>query len=1068
MYWQKNFFTILGLTVLLMLTVQPLMAQTPQFRYGKNRIQYKTFNWQYYSTDNFDVYYYENGQEAARMAAEYMEQEYERITDMLGYAPYSKSKIFLFNSASDLQQSNVGIEGKKYTVSGQTNFVKLQVEVAHPGTTEGLKRELVLQTAKMLINDMMYGGNLTDILQNAYLLTLPEWFVDGAALYVAEGWNIEMDDYMRDMVSKKKIKKLSKYSGQEAALLGQSIWNYMAVKYGKSSISNVLNLTRIIRNEENSIESTLSVPYKQFIFEWQSYYEGMAQEVAEDYEGAPSNMRLRKRNRRGFKYNKLKISPDGKHLAYSEHIKGKYKVYIRNTTSKKKDNVFSGGYKPLDQSSSDQMPLISWKDSETLGIIAVSKGRFFLWLYDVNTKSMVHQIPLDRFNQVKDFSFAPSGSVAVVSADMKGSNDLYLLSVNRGSLRKLTNDLYDDINPQFIPGTSGIVFSSNRTTDSLKTEGGDIHSLPQAYNLFVYDVDTTKEVLGRLTNSLHKNYQPIPTGEGEVFYLSDEKGIVNVYKYNMEDSTYQQVSNFNSSIENFDLHHRVGSLVFSTTYYGDEFVYFIPNYPFDREKFTQQTRRQEVYQANYIQKRKGKFRDLNKVEKPQKEKTKEPVAKETEGLIDTDNYQFEAEVVEKKQEDNFFLQQYHEYEKETGVEGPFAYQPRFSASNILTSLRINPLYGFGLLFEVEMSDLLENHKFYAGLLPIFDFQSGKIFTEYRYLKNRLDYHFRYDRHSLFRQNTDDQRSSEVMRRYILNQVDLGASLPISVASRISATPFFANTQAIDLDPRTMSPNPSRKPIDHSVYYAGLKLGFTVDNTRKHGLNMLSGTRMYTGFEHYQAINDSSKTFSNFTFDFRHYQPIFREFVLAGRVFYGQFFNMEDELYLLGGMNNWLFYDIDNTDSGILNIDGERENSNVLFTQFLTPLRGYDFNAFSGTSAVLANVELRLPIVRIFYRGPIESNFFRNLQFTGFVDAGTAWTGGSPFAEGNSLNTEVVEREGSQFVAVLKNYRNPWLIGYGTGVRTVLFGYYLKFDVAWPYRNYEIGDAKFYFTLGVDF
>ena len=146
-------------------------AQQTLAEYGKNRVQYKNFNWQFYSSDNFDVYFYEGGKQNARRAAEYLEGEYDRITqDVLGYALYSKAKVFIYNSVADLQQSNIGINNKDFTSSGQTDFVKPQVEVAYPGNAVDFKKELIFKVSKLLIRDMMYGGSLTEMFQSSYLV----------------------------------------------------------------------------------------------------------------------------------------------------------------------------------------------------------------------------------------------------------------------------------------------------------------------------------------------------------------------------------------------------------------------------------------------------------------------------------------------------------------------------------------------------------------------------------------------------------------------------------------------------------------------------------------------------------------------------------------------------------------------------------------------------------------------------------------------------------------------------------------------------------------------------------
>ncbi len=43
-----------------------------------------------------------------------------------------------------------------------------------------------------------------------------------------------------------------------------------------------------------------------------------------------------------------------------------------------------------------------------------------------------------------------------------------------------------------------------------------------------------------------------------------------------------------------------------------------------------------------------------------------------------------------------------------------------------------------------------------------------------------------------------------------------------------------------------------------------------------------------------------------------------------------------------------------------------------------------------------------------------------------------------------------------------------LMGYGGGLRTVLLGYFVRFDLAFPIEDNTVGKSKFYVTLGHDF
>ena len=140
-----------GAIIIIMLHFYAASGQQSRDVFGQSRIQYKNFEWRFYSSENFDVYFYDNGQKSARFAVDYLEEEFERVTDLLGYVPYNKTRIFLYNSVVDLQQSNVGLSKTFFSVGGQTNFVKPQVEIAHPGTNFKFKEELLYRMANIYI-----------------------------------------------------------------------------------------------------------------------------------------------------------------------------------------------------------------------------------------------------------------------------------------------------------------------------------------------------------------------------------------------------------------------------------------------------------------------------------------------------------------------------------------------------------------------------------------------------------------------------------------------------------------------------------------------------------------------------------------------------------------------------------------------------------------------------------------------------------------------------------------------------------------------------------------------------
>jgi len=1111
------------------------LAQQAREVFGRNRIQYKKFDWQYLSSENFDVYYYDNRRKVAQEAIQYLEGEFDRITDLIGYPPYLKTKVFLYNSVTEKQQSNVGLSEAMFHVGGETEFIQPYVEIAHPGNLDEFKEELLYKMSDLMVNEMMFGGSLKDMFQNAVLLNLPEWFIEGASLYAAKGWSNEMDDFVRQLVVTKKVNRALRLKGPEAALVGQSIWNYIVEKYGKSSVSNILNYTRVIRNEQKSVLITLGVPFRQLIADWKQFYLSQEQRISQSYVSPADSNRFSPRHNKTTIFPTVKISPDGKKIAYAENDRGKFRIIVKSLESGRESTILSGGNNVIKQDVDFRVPLISWADPNTLGVIGVKQGGYVFWLYDLNTKSKLPR-ELEKFSNVRSFDFSGNGRLIVLSADFEGQNDLFLLSSRRDRTRRLTNDLFDDLDPSFIPNTNKIVFSSNRTTDSVTTIIKGYKNLPGKYNLFSYDLDSTENVVEKITNTVSKDIRPIASDENTFYYLSDQRGIMNLFKFTRSTGIYSQITNFNSNIEEYDLNLSEKSLAVVMAKSMSTEIFVLNNFNYDRQVFTPSTRRREVQQAKAITERRQQEEhtgmsikelinsrlkaksDTISISIPEKktaptDTTKFPLDSVKSDSINTDDYKFEEEVtptkdpakieqaqqtpppaddkkvntedytfedeaVKSKQPSETFLTRYLKARDNSRITGPFPYDPKFNYNNLVTNLVIDPIRSYSLRIETQMNDMLENYRFYGGIQTSFDWKSGDVYGEVQYLPHRIDYSMRVDRKVIFWDQRDlAESANHFHQKYSLQKIEFGAALPLSVRTRVTLKPFFAYSRFVDRGPDNFAPTtpPSYIPtVDQ--FFAGTKAEIVYDNSITTGINLIEGTRAKLSFIHYEGIANKNQSFSNISADFRHYQKLYKEIVIAVRGYAGKFFGKAPKQYALGGMDNWFGPHINS--SGIGNPLASKNaelpngqvsptfNDNLLFTEFATNLRGFDYATLYGNNVLMGNVELRVPLIRALSSGPVTSNFFRNMQFVGFYDIGTSWSGPPPFNNGGSVRRKEVVS--GNINVQLNEYLNPWLYSYGVGLRTVMLGYYLKFDFAWPVENFKVKDPKLMVTLGYDF
>lgn len=1131
----------------LMLTVHHSYSQLDRERFGKNRVQHQNIEWYHYTSNNFEVYYYDGGMNNARMAIDYLEGEFDRLTQQIGYVAYTKPKIFIYNSAEEILQSNLNLNKDQFTIDGQTYFGRLIGEVAYQGSWETFKNDLIYTTAKVIVEEMLYGSTIADAFQSSLINTFPEWFVDGAAMYLAYGWSREMDDYVRHYFRDNKNIKLHRYTEKEAAYLGQSVWNFIVERYGRRYVSSILNLSRINRNEENSIANTIGVNYKAFMEQWRQFYVSTNEQVFNTFKDINQSNEINNTSsgREGI-INEIKFSPDAKNLAYVINNGGRYRVLVRDLSSGRERIIYSGGSASNDLPVNQTSPIIAWRDTLNLSIATFRRGTTTLRMRAIDGSAQ-DKIFLRNITQILSLDYSSDGRNMVLSAIANGKTDIYSLNA-RGVGRRLTNDVFDNITPIFL-NDSTVIYASNATDipDSLMTRTPDVNLLADYFNLYQLDLRDSLP-LKKLTNLNNKNVRPAVLNSNNILLISDQSGINNLMRLTISNGITSQVSAFNKSIEAFDYSSKINRIAYS---YRDGNVSRINLESFSNiEQFTPSTPRVQLLQAKTLSERLSSRRLEERQEQvvavPQEElrerraltRTEEqreatqvksdtvlnmrledlmlgvpvtqprptpPVIEEQEqeqvsdtvplpqsltspismdrlrfersAGLDTDNYVFDTiPVVSPSPERSGtavasrsnLLETFRRQSSQKRVVGPSRMTPQFITNSLSNDFVVDPLRGFGIGLSGKMSDILDNHAFAGGIMVPLDLRSGSdIYFEYEYLKQRIDVRLRFDRRAI---QIDD--NDLTFHRYVLNRTELGFSYPFNPHTRFTLAPFVARTQFFNLDADSILRGQVPEQNRFDIQFAGGRAEFVLDKTDQLGLYMQKGMKGKVGIVHYQGLNQSDRSFSNFYLDFRNYQQIHKNIIFASRIFAGSFFGRNPQNYLVGGMNNWLFNQFYNPpanrpeQSPVRNPAGT-ENSNILFAEFVD-LRGYLFDEIRGRNVFTFTSELRIPLFSYLSRGNITSNFVKNFQFVAFYDIGSAWNDAAPWERVNDQNTEVITAPGSPFKITLNNFNNPWLQSYGAGVRTVLLNYYFKFDLAQPVRNYQREDLRFYVTLGYNF
>ena len=134
---------------LLLFLIAPGLLQAQYF--GRNKVQYSTFDFKVIQTEHFDVYYYERERVAAMDAARMAERSYAKLSKVLNHEFRERKPIILYANDADFHQTNA--------ISGQ-------IGEGTGGVTEGLKQRVVMpMTGSYKETDHVLGHELVHSFQ---------------------------------------------------------------------------------------------------------------------------------------------------------------------------------------------------------------------------------------------------------------------------------------------------------------------------------------------------------------------------------------------------------------------------------------------------------------------------------------------------------------------------------------------------------------------------------------------------------------------------------------------------------------------------------------------------------------------------------------------------------------------------------------------------------------------------------------------------------------------------------------------------------------------------------------
>jgi Tol biopolymer transport system component len=460
---------IVSACMLACLAAAPATAQYSDY-FGKNKVQYREFEWKVYHSPHFDVHYYEAEEALLEKVVSYAESAYDRLSREFDHQIQKPIPLIFYATHSAFEQNNVILnfipEGVGAFATSARNRMVLPVDLPDAELFQLLMHELTHVFQYSILFQDRLGRNIRSA-------AAPQWFMEGMASYMAKDESTNDKMYLRDAVVNDRIPSIVQrgVSGFLAYRFGHAAFDYVEERWGEEGFRDFVYEMRntIGSRTDRALERALRIEPEDFDLDFRRWLRRKyLPQLVET--GEPSDFGRPFRDEQGRIDLAISpaASPSGDLVAALAVTRGDLDIVLYDAKKRRLIGNLTKGFtnryeyivsQHVTSKARMGRDLAFSPDGNTLAAFVKRERGRSLVLFDVLERRLDRMIDMD-VEQQHGPAFSPDGGKVAFSGNRDGRFDIFELDLATGEVVNVTNDAAYDGSPTYSPDGAAIVYST--------------------------------------------------------------------------------------------------------------------------------------------------------------------------------------------------------------------------------------------------------------------------------------------------------------------------------------------------------------------------------------------------------------------------------------------------------------------------------------------------------------------------------------------------------------------------------------------------------------------------------